>query len=432
MSFGFAHKVPKFDRPMWVLLGSFLIQHTGYYLALPFLAAVFNGQFGLTAGQAGLVLGAISLAYQISGVVGGPMSDRFGRRLTMVVGLVLQTGGFLLYAGVRTLPLLLAAGGLIGVGGGLFAPAARAGIAALATHEAERTTAFSIRGIAANIGMSIGPLLGALLIGNPYLFFGAAAAFHAVLAIGLPFFLPAGCEGGACARGVGGAILRALKSLPFVLFSLAVVFVWALDAQMTTALPLRVSELTGSMTAIGLLATFNSILIIFLQIPISTRLLRRLHPLTSLSAGVILMGAGLASIAWGSKFWHLAASVSVLALGQMFYVPTIDITVAIFAKGESIGSFFGIATLVWGLGTALGNLGGGQAVAVARSTDTPALPWYLFAAVGVITGIGILVLRRWTPMRRILRTQERGANNPSAAPAWRPEELSVSEHDKVR
>lgn len=403
MAFGFGRGLPKFERSMWALLGSFLVQHTGFYLALPFLAVIFTQQFGLTPGQAGLVLAVISLSYQIAGVIGGPLSDRIGRRLTMVPGLFLQAVGFLSYAWVRSLWALVGAGVLVGVGGGLFAPAARAGIAALASDEQERTTAFSVRGVAANIGMSIGPLLGAVLIGSPLLFFGAAAVFHAVLALALPLLLPSGCEKGACSAGAGGAILRALRNLPFVLFSLAAVVIWALDAQMTTAMPMRVAELTGTAKAIGPLSTLSSVLVIVLQVPISTLLLRRLHPLTAMAAGILLTGAGLASVAWARNFLHLTGSVAVVALGQMLYVPTIDNTVSTFARGEAIGSFFGIATLVWGLGTAIGNLVGGQAVAVARRLGRPALPWFFFAALAAIAAIGLIVLRRWTTMRAALR-----------------------------
>lgn len=365
MAFGFGSRL-RFGRSMWVLLASFVVQHAGFYLAMPFLAVIFTQQFGLTPGQAGLVLAAISVAYQVAGVIGGPLSDRIGRRLSMVLGLSLQAAGFLAYAWVRPLPALLAVATLVGGGGGLFAPAARAGIAALATGENERTTAFSLRGIAANIGMSIGPLLGALLLGRPWLFFGTAAALHGALALVLPLLLPAGCEGGACAAGTGSVIRRALRNAPFVLFSLAAVVIWSLDAQLVTALPLRVAEMTGNPRAIGPLATLNSVLIIVLQVPVSTWLLRWLHPMSALALGVALIGGGLASVAWAGSLIHLSGSIALIALGQMLYGPTIDSTVSTFAGGEAVGTFFGLATLVWGLGTAAGNVLGGQAMLWAR------------------------------------------------------------------
>lgn len=418
---------------MWALLGSFLVQHTGFYLALPFLAVIFTQQFGLTAGQAGLVLSVISLAYQFAGVIGGPLSDRIGRRFAMVLGLALQATGFLAYAWLRPLPALLGAAALVGAGGGLFAPAARAGIAALATGEAERTTAFSVRGIAANVGMSIGPLLGAVLLGRPLWFFSTAAVVHAALALALPLVLPAGCEGGACAAGTGGTIVRALRNLPFVLFSLAAVVIWSLDAQMTTALPLRVAEVTGNPRAVGPLSTLNSLLIIFLQVPVSTWLLRRLHPLNAMAGGILLTGGGLASVAWAGGSVHLAGSVALIALGQMLYVPTIDSAVSTFARGEAIGTFFGLATLVWGLGTATGNLVGGQAIAAAGRLGSPALPWFLFAGVAVGAAAGLTVLRHWPAMRAALRGEAKGTPVGSAgAPApgvvrWEPEAANRGE-----
>lgn len=200
---------------------------------------------------------------------------------------------------------------------------------------------------------------------------------------------------------------------------------WSLDAQMTTALPLRVAELTGNPRAVGPLSTLNSLLIIFLQVPISVWLLRRLHPLNAMAAGILLTGAGLASVAWAGGPVHLAGSVAIIALGQMLYVPTIDSTVSTFARGESIGAFFGLATLVWGLGTATGNLVGGQAMAAAGRLGSPGLPWFLFAGLAVVAAIGLAVLRRWPAMRAALREETEGTRTGGApAPAavrWEPE-----------
>ncbi len=390
---------PRLGRVMWVLMGTFLVSCAGFYLTLPFLAVVYTAQFGLTPGQAGLVLGAIPLADLTAGLVGGPLSDRIGRRFAMVLGLALQAAGFLACAWVRSLPLLIGAGALLGAGGGLFGPAARAAIATLAPSTAARTTAFAMRGIFAGIGMIIGPLLGVLLLGSPLWFFGVAAALHGALALALPVLLPARGRYDPPAPATGNVFPRMLHNLPFIWFSIAAAAIWSLDAQVMTTLPLRVAELTGSAGAMGPLATLNSVLAVTLQVPVNRRLLHRLHPLHAMAVGTLLCGAGLVSVAWARGLVHFAGSVLLIALGQTLYVPTVDTMVSGFAHGQAMGSFFGIATLVWGLGAGAGSVLGTQAVTVARSLALPGLPWYLFGLLALVTAAGVLSLRRWPVLR---------------------------------
>lgn len=60
---------------------------------------------------------------------------------------------------------------LSGLGVGLNAPSTKAAIAALASKEGNKTTAFSLRGIAANMGIAVAGLLTYFILGHPSLFF---------------------------------------------------------------------------------------------------------------------------------------------------------------------------------------------------------------------------------------------------------------------
>ncbi|MFC4767712.1 MDR family MFS transporter [Effusibacillus consociatus] len=384
-----------FGRSLWVLLSGILFTHLGYYLILPLLAIILSTEKGLTVGQTGLVLGTGSIFFLSGSLLGGWLNDRLGQRRTLVLGLFLRAIGLLSYGFVSTLPLLFTASIVTGIGGGIYTPPAKAGISTFAA-EHNKTTAFSFRGIAANIGVTVGPLLGTLLAtGTTLDLFLVASLIYVGLGISHQLLLPADCTQPPCEKPTGGYAAEILKDRPFLIFSLVTVFVWALYAQFTFSIPLRATEILPNPKSVGLLWSITSIMIIFLQAPITRYTSVRWHPLLILASGTVLMGAGLGSVMWATQFSHLVLSIAVFTLGEMFVMPTVDTVVSQLAKPQLIGTYFGIASLVWGMGEALGNMGGGQLMGFARSWDAPTLPWAVFAVTGAVLGFILVGLRKW-------------------------------------
>lgn len=375
-----------------------MFTHLGYYLVLPLLAVILSTEKGLTAGQAGMVLGTGSISYLAGSLLGGWLTDRLGQRRTLVLGLLLRGAGLLGYGFATTIPCLFAASLVTGIGGGIYTPPAKAGIATFAT-ERNKTTAFSFRGIAANIGVTAGPLLGAFLVtGSSLNLFVAAFFIYAGLAAAHRFLLPADCGKPAAGRASNGFAPDILRDRPFLVFSLITVFIWALYAQFTFSIPLRAADILPNPKNVGLLWSITSLMVIFLQAPVTRYTSAFWHPLAMLASGAVLMGIGLGSVMWSSRFFHLLISVTVFTLGEMLVMPTVDTIVSQLAKPRLIGSYFGIASFVWGMGESLGNVGGGQLLNFAKNWNTPDLPWLVFAIVGGLLGIVLYSLRRWSPL----------------------------------
>jgi MFS family permease len=114
-------------------------------------------------------------------VIGGLVSDRTGRRKSMVVVSALVQGlAAMIIAVAPTLPVTLVAAALIGVGYGIF----NAGGLALATDllpgQDANAQDLGIVNVSANLGQLLGPVVGAGLIaavGGFWLLFVAAAVF---------------------------------------------------------------------------------------------------------------------------------------------------------------------------------------------------------------------------------------------------------------
>lgn len=384
------------SRSLSVLLAGVLLFHAGWYMLLPFFAVLFTARRGLTPAEVGLVMAAQSLTLLLGSLAGGALADRFGRKLTMLAGLALRTVGVGLLGLVYGLPATLAVSAVAGLGGGLYGPSAKAAIAVLAKGE-QQTTIFSLRGIAANIGTSSGPLLGTLLVRGPMpVLFGVAAAVHAGLGL-LTWVLLR--EEGQLDRQVKTPWRDMLTDVPYLAFSLVTVLAWALFTQLSIAVPLFASRVLGLEAQIGLIWTLSSLTVIIFQVMLTRYAVSRLNPMTAMAVGAVLLGAGLGLVGLSRGFAGVLGAVLVFVVGEMFLLPTADSTVSLMARGGAMGSYFGIASFAWGLGEGLGSLAGGGLMQYALGGGSDSLPWVTYAVTGAAIAGLYGVLRFWLDAR---------------------------------
>lgn len=405
----------KFGRSMWVLLAGVLLFHAGWYMLLPYFALLFTNRRGLTPAQVGVVLAAQSVCLLAGSLAGGALADRLGRKRTLLGGLVLRAGGVAALGAAARLPGLLLAAGVAGLGGGLFGPAAKAAIATLATDET-RSAAFSLRGIAASVGTSTGPMLGALLVrGSLPVLFGTAAALHLALAGATWGLLE---EPGRAEEPEPRNWAEVLGDRSYLVFSLAAALVWALFAQLNLAVPLFASQVLGMGAAVGFLWTASSLAVVLLQTTVTRRVLNRLHPLTAMGVGAGLLGAGLGLVAFARSFAGLLGAVLVFVLGEMLLMPVTDTAVSLLARPGAVGSYFGVSAFAWGLGEAAGNLAGGALMDYALGVGLVRLPWGVYGAAGLGVLGFCLALRRWAELDR--RLQAAPAETAAQVQVYRP------------
>jgi len=107
----------------------------------------------------GLASWALSLAALLTRPLAGVLADRWGRKPVLVLGAVLLGGGPLLYAFASSVPLLLGARAVHGVGLGLFTTAYPALIADL-LPSGRYGEGLGLANIAPMLSMTVAPLLG--------------------------------------------------------------------------------------------------------------------------------------------------------------------------------------------------------------------------------------------------------------------------------
>jgi MFS family permease len=371
------------NKTYTLLLALVFFMHLAAYLIVPVFPVFLQNVRAFSIAQVGLVLGVGSIAYQAASLLGGPLSDRFGRRSVMIAGALLQGLAMLGYHWGQTFWLFLVFSGVNGLGVGLLAPTIKATIAD-AVAEEERTAAFSWRGIFAHLGIIVAGLTITWLTALGRTPFLLASLVFATLAVITWLTLPNDrCVGPDCRRTPLPEYLHILRHRSFLLFSGISLLIWAFYAQFALVLPLRGEHVLHTSTLIGLIWTINSVSVVLLQGVISRFVLVRINPYLALVAGIALLGAGLFGIGFARQFATLSASAVLFIMGEMLFLPVLDSLVGYFAKENWLNAYFGVANFVSGIGTALGTSIGGALVERLGGVGSP-YPWIAYALATVL------------------------------------------------
>src|SRR5512134_4047641 len=106
----------EFPSLFWIIVGTLFIDSIGSTLLFPFFALYITQKFGVGMTQAGVLLGMSSLFGLVGSMIGGALTDKFGRRQLILFGLVFSALSSLLFglaADVRMLYFLVTIVGLL-------------------------------------------------------------------------------------------------------------------------------------------------------------------------------------------------------------------------------------------------------------------------------------------------------------------------------
>jgi MFS family permease len=215
-------------------------------------------------------------------------------------------------------------------------------------------TAFSAYRLAINAGFAFGPATAGFIAGHGYFWlFAGDAATSALFGAVVIFALPETARPQASVPKAGNAFLvllkdRRLHRVLFASFGIALVFF-----QMISTYGLAVVHLGFSPAAYGALISMNGVLIVLLELPLTT-LTRRFPARSMMALGFLLAGLGFALNAFAATLPALAACVVVFTLGEMCAMPVASAHVAELAPPHLRGRYMGTYGLTWTLAQVLG------------------------------------------------------------------------------
>ncbi|MBN1965020.1 MAG: MFS transporter [Anaerolineae bacterium] len=400
-----------FTSQFWILVVGTLINSTGSALVFPFIALYIGRRFNVTELEVGGIFTLYAVVSLLSGAAGGAVTDRFGRKVSMIIGLASAIIFSVILAFADSLNVILLAIVINGLLSPVFGPASNAMVADM-LPVARRARGYGLIRVAANLGVVIGPLFGGFLAdqegGFLVLFIGDAIT-SGIFALLIAFFIRETSPQRA-ARPAAAVHRRWLDSLklfegygqivrdvPFILFALTFLGSTLVYSQMNTNLPLFMDSEGFTASQYSTLIALNAAMVVFLQFPI-TAYIERFRHTRILAFGAVCYGIGFGMFGGLSQMWWFAIGMAILTVGEMVVVPVAQTVVAEMAPEDMRGRYMGFYGLTWGLSFAIGPLLGGMILSAEGGAYRVVL-WQAALIVGLLGAGAFLVLGRYLKRR---------------------------------
>lgn len=347
-------------RLFWTLWVGVLVNRMGV-VVVPFLGLYLTTQAGLSAEQAGVVVGAYGAGQIVASWLGGELADRVGRKRTIQLALFGGALWMLALSRAQGMAMSLACVFALACFAELYRPAFGALIADI-VPEPLRYLAYSANHWAINLGFAIAMLAGGLVARTSYtlLFYvDAATTLLYALLVSLrapetrPLRDPALRDSKAPEPKVNILADRRFVWFLGLTFCLAIVF-----AQAIFTLPLYLKSIGFGEQVFGSLMAVNGVLIVVAQ-PIVVRMTRRTSPERVFVFAVLAQGIGFGMHGASDGLWVQLLALTCWTIGEIASVPITVSVVAALSPPHARGRYQGAYAVVWSVAITCGPLLGG-------------------------------------------------------------------------
>ncbi|SDM65340.1 Predicted arabinose efflux permease, MFS family [Streptomyces sp. cf386] len=380
-------------REFWWLWTSTLVNRLGAFVAT-FMALYLTLDRGYSATYAGLVAALHGLGGVISSIGAGVMTDRLGRRPTLLVAQASTAVSVALLGFVHHPVAIAAVAFLVGATSNASRPAVQAMMADIVRPE-DRVRAFSLNYWAINLGFAISSMAAGFIAEVSYLAgflieAGMTAVCAVVVFVKLPESRPRLTKTDESGEEVRlGTVLRDGRFMSIVGLSFLVAFVFQ---QGSVGLPIAMGDAGFSPADYGLAIAINGVLIVALQIPV-TRFIERRDAGRILIVSSLLAGYGFGLTAFAGSVGVFALTVCVWTLGEMLNAPTQTGLVVRLSPTQGRGRYQGMYTLSWSVAALVAPLTSGLVI----DRFGAEWLWGMCAVVGTVAAVGYGMLMRRLP-----------------------------------
>jgi len=353
-----------FSQMTWLLASLIFINRVSAMVKL-FMALYLRQILGLPIEWVGWLLSGYGAGLLVGSLGGGILSDHVPcAKLTLI--LLFVCGIVLVLLGLVTNVYMLT--GLL-VLGGVFDGAIRTLHQRLIMEYCdvlERPRAQALNRVAANLGMAVAGVMGGTLaqVDFRWLFFVSAAVMFSGLLWFSCSILRRTVEVPCVQNDSNKTVQKPYRDRPFL---------WLLVGSVLLGLAFEpVYSMLGNYLIdyyylganfIGWQFALNAALIVVLQIPISHWAERWGHRRQILT-GCLLLAVGLGMLPYGSGPFYVSLSTVLWTLGEILFLPTLNVLVMQFAQSGRSGHYFGIFSVCWSASAVLGPALGGQLYAL--------------------------------------------------------------------
>jgi MFS family permease len=326
------------------------VDMVGLTMIVPLLP-YYATDFGAGAATVGVLVSAFSVAQLAVAPVWGRVSDRYGRRPAILAGLLITAAAYVLFAFAGSVPALLAARLVQGVGGGTIG-VVQAYVADVSASD-QRTKSLGWLSAITSLGAVAGPAVGSLLVslgGLEFVGLGAAGIALLVAIFAWTYlsesrrFPTAGAPSGLPTTGraaIAHVLSRWHEPAPRLIWVYAV----GIGAFYGTIqiVPLLLADRLGvTERTVGYFVMYMGGMGVVVRTLVLGRAVDLLGEARLARLGIVVLAAGLASTGLGRTSVALAAGFTLMPLGTAFLFPCVTGLLSQAVPSRERGLYMGV------------------------------------------------------------------------------------------
>lgn len=385
----------EFPPQFWLVVVTSFIDRVGGTILFPFFSLYITDSFNVGMTQAGIVLGIFSAFGLVGSMIGGGLTDRFGRRNLILFGLVFSALSTLSLGFVDSLALLYPLATVIGLLFEISGPAHQAMVADLLPEE-KRQEGFGILRVVGNMAWIVGPTIGGFVANRSYfLLFVLDAAISCLVAVIFYIFIKETKpqleedESESMLQTFAG-YQEVLRDIPYIAFLVASILMGIVYQQMYNSLSVYLRDHHGiAPQGYGFLLTSSAVTVILFQF-LTTRMIKDQPPLIMMALGTFFYMIGFGMFGFVSAYALFAAAIVIITVGEMIVVPTGQALAASFAPVAMRGRYMAAFGISWALPATIGP----GAAGLILDNFNPDMLWYIGAGLCAVSVLSYYILHK--------------------------------------
>ena len=355
----------EYPRTFWLIILGMFIDQLGSWLIFPFFGLYITSKYQVGMTEVGLLFSIFAVTGVLGSLIGGALTDKFGRKIIIIFGLVISAASSLLFAFAPSLNFIYFAGMIVGLFGNMAGPAHQAMIADVLPED-KRADGYGIVRVAVNLAVAIGPAIGGLLAARSYtLLFMIDVITSSITAVIIFLLVPetkpeikpetnGHREPEETFLETLTGYLKVTKDRLYMFFVFGSLLMVLAYMQLNSTLPVFLRNEHGVPDqGFGILLSINASMVVLLQFWI-TRRIKRFQPMKIMAWGMVIYAIGFSIYGFVSSFWLFIAAIVIITIGEMLVTPTGQAVVAKLSPEHMRGRYMAVFEFSWIITTQIG------------------------------------------------------------------------------
>ena len=401
----------EFPLTFWILVIATFIDRIGGTLIFPFFALYVTQKFDVGMTQAGVLLGIFSISGFLGSMIGGALTDKFGRRGMVLFGLVFSALSSLSMGIVDELSVFYLLAVVVGLLSNIGGPARQAMVADILPEE-KQAEGYGILRVAGNLAWIMGPMIGGFLAAKSYLLLFILDAITSLITAVIVYKLVPETKPEAPEEQPQETILETLigyrvvmADKVYVVFLITSMLMLIVYQQMYNTLSVFLRDVHGVSTqGYGFMLSLDAGTVVLFQFWV-TRRIKRYAPMLMMAIGTAFYLVGFTMYGFVSTYILFVTAILLITIGEMIVMPVGQALVAHFAPEDMRGRYMAFFALSWTIPAAVGPWAAG----LIMDNYDPNWVWYAAGIISAVAVAGFCALHLITRPRLAEREAQREA-----------------------